>query len=74
MGIDREIARCIKETIKEGGGLPLICLADGGAFSLDNLCRIARDVGSSGLPCKVVRGLNNRAKIYSICINCTNTS
>ncbi len=70
----REIASCIKRAINESRALLLICLVDGGAFSLGNLCQIARDAGSLGLLCKVVRGLNDKVKIYNICINCINTS
>jgi hypothetical protein len=58
----------------EGGAILIICLVDGGVFSLNNLCQIARDTESSGLLCRVIRELNDRVKIYSIFINCINNS
>jgi hypothetical protein len=70
----REIADCIRKAMDKDGAILIICLVDGGVFSLNNLCQIAEGTESSGLLCGVIRKLNDRVKIYSICINCINNS
>ncbi|MDT7889286.1 MAG: hypothetical protein RQ885_09980 [Desulfurococcales archaeon] len=70
----REIADCVRKAMDKGGAILIICLVDRGVFSLNNLCQIAEGTESSGLPCRIIRELNDRVKIYSTCINCINTS
>lgn len=65
-----EIPCCLRERSRSDEKiLVVVCLVEEGTYSLDNICKMSREMGSVGVPCKILKG-DRRIGVYGICVDC----